>query len=45
MLEGCNKNVERVLVIISNFITYAPPRGESLFTYFYLIGMCILSCD
>ena len=34
MLEGCNKKVERVLVIISNFITYTPPRGKSLFTYF-----------
>ena len=34
MLEGCNKNIERVLVIISYFITYTPPRGESLFTYF-----------
>ena len=34
MLEGCNKNVERVLVIISYFITYTSPRGESLFTYF-----------
>ena len=28
MLEGCNKNVERVLVIISNFITCTPPRAN-----------------
>ena len=32
LLEGCNKNVERVLVIISNLITYTSDRGESLFT-------------
>ena len=42
MLEGCNKNVERVLVIISYFITYTPPRGESLFTYFASLACALI---